>query len=48
MPSYSPGPAPVLGYFILKFAPVQNMPRSSLFLEVSFALVLGYFYVFEM
>ena len=37
----SPGPAPVLSYFVLKFDPVENMSWSNLFLE-NFAPVLGY------
>ena len=28
---------------MVKFAPVQNMPRSSLFLQLNFAPILGYF-----
>ena len=34
---------PVLGYFVLKFAPGQNMPQSSLYLELNFVPVSGYF-----
>ena len=34
----------VLGYFILKFAPVRNMLQLSIFLELNFAPVLGYFF----
>ena len=37
MPLCSPGPAPVLGYFVLKFAPVQSIFRTT------FSPVLGYF-----